>query len=327
MELGYFDFINFSDIKKYKLFIVTGDEPLQYNNVIEKITAIFKESDFEIIRHDLSEQNYEVLYHEAESLSLFSFDKLVLFNFQKPPQKLLQKALVENIQKDSDNVYLLAFSNIKKQHISSKWFQTLAQNAIHIRIYQPNLISAIKILESELKDIPLNLSREAIQLLAQKTEGNLIAAKQIIKLLLHQKAYNFDEITIRPFLHEHTSFDVFDLSDAILMQQKSKALKILNTILNQSDKAPLILWTIKKELRILSQLKATQDMYSQKVFKDNNVWASKQKYYLSLANKVSDGLILSCLKKCLDIDLCIKGAKKGNISLKLYEIVFKLVYN
>ncbi|AJC48270.1 DNA polymerase III subunit delta [Allofrancisella guangzhouensis] len=325
MELSYFDFIKMTDLARYKLFIITGDEPLQRYNIIEKITTEFKDKNFEIVRYDLSEQNHDILYQAADSLSLFNMEKLIQFSFEKAPQKSLQQAMVENILKPGDNVYLLVFNAIKKQNLSSKWFQSLAQNAIHVHIHQPNMTNAISIINHELQQTSITLTAEAVQLLAQKTEGNLIAAKQIIKLLSRQNIQSFDDKVLKPFLHEHTNFDVFDLSDAILNQQKSKALTILNSILNESDKPPLILWALKRELRIISQLKSTQRNHHQKIFDDNNIWSSKQKYYTSLANRIGSEIILSCLQKCLDTDLCIKGAKQGNINLKLNDIVFGLV--
>ena len=325
MQLSYFDFIKKHEITAAKLFIVTGDEPLQRHNTVEKIISAFKDKSYEIARHDLTEQNHNDLYHEADSLSLFAMDKLVQYSFEKPPQKALQKALLENILKPSDNVYLLIFNGIKKQTLTTKWFQNLASNATHIHIYQPNISNAISIINHELEQSDLYLDNEAIQILAQKTEGNLIATKQILKLLARQDNSSFDAQTIKPFLHEHASFDVFDLSDAILMRQKAKALNVLNSILNEKDKPPLILWTIKKELRIVSQLQATAQNYHQKIFKDNNVWASKQKFYSNMANRINKDTVSQNLKRCLDIDLCIKGAIKGNTSLKLNEVVFELV--
>lgn len=322
MELSYFDLIKKNDLADYKFFIVTGDEPLQRHNVIEKITNQFKAKNYEISQHDLTEQNLDVLYNETDSLSLFTMDKFIQFNFEKPPQKKLQQALVEKLLSDDENVYLLVFNGMKKQNTSAKWFQSLEHKAIHVRIFQPNLNNAINIINHEAQEIGLILTNEAVQLLAQKTEGNLIATKQILKLLSRQETKSFDENTIRPFLHEHANFDVFDLSEAILSQLKSKSLKILNSILTENDKPPLVLWALKKELRILSQLKNTNPTYHQKIFKDNNIWPSKQKFYSSLANKVSSEKISLGLKKCLETDLCIKGASKGNTHLKLNEIVF-----
>ncbi|AIT09753.1 DNA polymerase III subunit delta [Candidatus Francisella endociliophora] len=322
MELSYFDLIKKNDLTNYKFFIVTGDEPLQRHNIIEKITNQFKAKNYEISHHDLTEQNLDVLYNETDSLSLFAMDKFIQFNFEKPPQKKLQQALVEKLLHDDENVYLLVFNGMKKQNTSAKWFQSLEHKAIHTRIFQPNLNNAINIINHEAQEIGLTISREAVQLLAQKTEGNLIATKQILKLLSRQETKSFDENTIRPFLHEHANFDVFDLSEAILTQQKPKALTILNSILNENDKPPLILWALKKELRILSQLKNTSPTYHQKIFKDNNIWPSKQKFYSSLANKISLEKISTGLQNCLETDLYIKGAKKGNIQLKLNEIVF-----
>lgn len=87
MELSYFDLLKKNDLTAYKLFIITGDEPLQKHNTIEKITNAFKAKNFEISYHDLSEQNIDVLYNEVDSLSLFSIDKFIQFNFDKPPQK------------------------------------------------------------------------------------------------------------------------------------------------------------------------------------------------------------------------------------------------
>jgi len=322
MELSYFDLIKKIDLTDYKLFIVTGDEPLQKHNIIEKITNQFKLKNYEISQHDLSEQNLDVLYNETDTLSLFAMDKFIEFNFEKPPQKKLQQALVEKLLKDDGNVYLLVFNGMKKQNISAKWFKSLEHKALHIRIFQPNLSNAINIISHEAQQMHLALTREATQLLAQKTEGNLIATKQILKLLSRQETKNFDESTIRPFLHEHSNFDIFDLSEAILLQQKTKSIKILNSILTENDKSPLVLWALKKELRILSQLKTTNPSYHQKIFKDNNIWASKQKFYTSLSNKINFEKISQGLEKCLEADLYIKGAKKGNIRLKLNEIVF-----
>lgn len=321
MELSYFDLIKKNDLTDYNFFIVTGDEPLQRHNIIDKITSQFKTKGYEISQHDLTEQNLDVLYNETDSLSLFAIDKFIQFNFEKPPQKKLQQALVDKLLNDDENVYLLIFNGMKKQNISAKWFQSLEHKAIHTRIFQPNINNATNIINHEAQDMGLSLSREAVQILAQKTEGNLIATKQILKLLSRQDTKNFDENNIRPFLHEHANFDVFDLSEAILSQNKSKSLKILNSILTENDKPPLVLWALKKELRILSQLKNTNPSYHQKIFKDNNIWASKQKFYNSFANRVTHEKISQGLEKCLETDLCIKGAKKGNIQLKLNEIV------
>ncbi len=324
MQLSYFDFIKKTEITASKLFIVTGDEPLQRHNVVEKIITVFKDKNYEIARYDLTEQNHNELYHEADSLSLFTMDKLIQFNFEKPPLKSLQQALVENILKPSENIYLLIFNGIKKQTLTTKWFQSLVQEATHIHIYQPNINNAINIINYELEQSNLSLDREGVQILAQKTEGNLIAAKQILQLLSRQETSSFDAQTIKPFLHKHASFDVFDLSDAILMRQRAKALNVLNSILNEKDKPPLILWTIKKKLRIVSQLQTTRHTYHQKIFKDNNVWASKQKFYSNMANRINKEIIYENMKRCLEIDLCIKGAVKGNISLQLNEVIFDL---
>ncbi|APC97474.1 DNA polymerase III subunit delta [Francisella frigiditurris] len=326
MELDYFGFMDKPNIADYKLFLISGDEPLQKHNIIEKINNSFKEKNYEIARYDISEQNHDVLYHEADSLSLFSMDKFIQFTLDKPPLKNLQKALVDNLCKPSDNSYLVIFSGLKKQNLSTKWFQSLSQNAIHVHIYDPNINVAIRIIKSEiLKENELSLSDEAIQMLAQKTEGNLIATKQILKLLGRQNQKTFDEQTIKPFLHEHTNYNVFDLSDAIIEQKKAKALTILNHILLERDKATLILWTLKRELRIIFQLQETNPSYHQKVFRENNIWPSKQKYYSSLINRVHNQNIILNLQKCLNTDLCIKGVKKGNVKIMLNEIVFDLI--
>lgn len=324
MQLSYFDLLKKNDLTEYKLFMITGDEPLQKHNIIEKITDQFKAKSYEISYHDLNEQNLDVLYGEVDSLSLFSMDKLIQFNFDKPPQKKLQQALADKLISEDDNVYLLVFSGMKKQNTSAKWFQSLEHRAIHIRIFDPNTNNAINIIDYEAKQLGLSLTQPAVQLLVQKTEGNLIASKQIIKLLSRQSTQTYDENTIRPFIHEHANFDVFDLSEALLSQQKTKALKILNSILTENDKPPLVLWAIKRELRIISQLKNTQPTYHQKIFKDNNIWPSKQKFYISLANKTSTEKISIGFEKCLQTDLYIKGAKKGNIKLKLNEIIFEV---
>lgn len=91
MQTNYLDFIKKPDISNIKTFVISGDEPLQRFNTIEKITDSFKDKGFEIVRHDLTEQKHDSLYDEADSLSLFAMDKLVQFNIEKPPQKIFKK--------------------------------------------------------------------------------------------------------------------------------------------------------------------------------------------------------------------------------------------
>ena len=88
--------------------------------------------------------------------------------------------------------------------------------------------------------------------MTEKTEGNLVEAYQLLLLISFQSKNHFDVSEIKNFLLDFMIYDVFDLVDSIICQNKTRAMKIIDQLLSQKRMDPLlILWALVRELRIL----------------------------------------------------------------------------
>ena len=324
MQLDYFKALNINNIKNNQIFIISGNEPFQKQKVTNNILEYFKNLEFELSSYNLTEQNSEILYQETSSISLFNDKKIFLLNIDNTPKKI-QQTLIDNIKnKSEDNIFVIIFNNLKKTQTNTKWFKQISANAIHINIYNPNIYTAFKIIKKEINDnLKVKLTDQAINILIQKTEGNLIATNQILTLLNKQQQKYFDKINIKPFLHEHSQYDIFDLSETLLSLNKNKSLKIFSSIISDPTKITLVLWAIKKEIRIIYQLHQAKNNNKQQIFRENNIWASKERLYNSLINKISITKIFFLLDECLNAELILKGAISGDIQQKINYIIFE----
>ena len=99
----------------------------------------------------------------------------------------------------------------------------------------------------------LQIQPDAVQLLADYVEGNLIAAAQTLeKLYLLKPQTPVDTALIQTLLTDESRFTIFDFIDSFITSDKSRTLHILDTLKEEGTEPVLILWGITRELRQLS---------------------------------------------------------------------------
>ena len=100
----------------------------------------------------------------------------------------------------------------------------------------PTIKEAFKILKlTAKKNENIQVTDEAIMLIACKTEGNLVIGSHIISLLASQPEINFDSNSIVNFLENFMRYDVFDLVNSITSQDSRRAIKIISYLLQNVE--------------------------------------------------------------------------------------------
>ena len=107
----------------------------------------------------------------------------------------------------------------------------------------------------DLNNVKLQADQESIQLLAEWTEGNLLATQQAIEKL--QLLYPEQSITrdaMESMLNDNARFTVFDLSNATLVGDAYRVTRVLSHLKFEGIEPTLILWALSREIRNLVQL-------------------------------------------------------------------------
>jgi DNA polymerase-3 subunit delta len=107
-------------------------------------------------------------------------------------------------------------------------------------------------LRNRFRKVKLTADEQALELLAERTEGNLLAAHQEIEKL--RLLVSGDRVTADDVLNsvaDSARFDVFKLGESALSGDASRTLRMLDGLKAEGAEATLVLWSLSKAVRDL----------------------------------------------------------------------------
>jgi DNA polymerase-3 subunit delta len=165
-------------------------------------------------------------------------------------------------------------------------------------------------------------------LLAERIEGNLLAAAQEIdKLLLLQGAGEVSRDQLLAAVSDSARYDVFDLVDSALAGNRSRSLRILNGLQGEGTPAPVILWALAREVRTLTELAflvAKGRSPQQAVDTRRDIWDKRKPLVTKALQRLSLVNWRRLLLLCGIADRTIKGRKKGDPWLLFQDIATRM---
>jgi DNA polymerase-3 subunit delta len=108
-------------------------------------------------------------------------------------------------------------------------------------------------LRARARALGLEAEPEALEVLAARTEGNLLAAHQeLTKLALLAEGRRITTEGVLASVADSARYDVFQLGESALAGDASRALRILAGLRAEGTEPTLVLWALVKSLRDLS---------------------------------------------------------------------------
>ena len=169
-----------------RCYLVFGDETLIVEECADTIRAAARSAgctEREII--DIAGAgDWQQLLQSAGSLSLFADRKLIEIRLPSgKPGTEGSKALQEYLSLDTEDVLLIIAGKVDKQSQRAKWFTRIDQDGLAVQIWPIGRRELPGFLQQRLKSAGLRADRDAVQLLAERVEGNLLAAVQEVDKL------------------------------------------------------------------------------------------------------------------------------------------------
>ena len=273
--------------------------------------------------------NWQALYEANQAISLFGDRKLIEIRLTGKLNDAGKKALKAYLQNPNpDNVLLLVSPKIEASATKTKWFKEIESQASWLPIWPVDLANLPSWLQARLQQMGYSISTDALLLLSEKVDGNLLAAKQEIeKLSLLAEKPDIDLNTVMQVVADSARYNVFDLTDAILALNTKRSIKILNGLKAEGAEPSIILWALSRELRVCTILKqgSEQGKSMSALYKSQRIWSNKVALYNKALSQLSL-LHLHCLLRfSAVIDQTIKGQSKGDVWQLLQEMVFAWV--
>ncbi len=313
---------------------VSGDEPLLVQESCDAVRSFVKSQGF-TEREVYSTQNnfdWNILLQSGNSLSLFAEKKIIDLRLSSAKLDSDAKNTLHTFLENpsEDNLLLISSPKVEKAATNTKWFKKIEQQAYFVQIWPINNQQLPAWVKQRFQNNGLQANEQAIQILCQRTEGNLLAtAQEIDKLSLLSDSSQIDAQTVARGVADSSRFNVFSLIDTTLEANPARALSILHHLKAEGEDLLKILNFLCREIRSLcamsQEIENGQAISS--VLQSARVWSNRVRPVTAALNNHS----LSELEKMLEhaslIDQSVKGLNKLNSWDELNQLILTLSSN
>ena len=309
------------------LYIIHGDELLLSLEAADLIRRAAKYKGFEdrVVLVAENRFDWSKLKEQSQAVSLFSTDKVIDLRIPSgKPGKSGSDALQAYVKNIPDNtVTLISLPGLDRNTRNTKWFAALEKYGVSIevkKIYREQLPEWIA---HRLKLQKQTMDQDALQLLAGRVEGNLIAAHQEIlklSLLLPQGHLSIEDV--KTAVVDVARFDPFDLGPALLKGERALLIRILRGLEKENVAPPLVLWVLAEEAKVLLRVKKalTEGLDMRSACADAGAWGLRQKLVPNIVHQVTAEKLRDAIAQASKIDRQIKGIEIGNPWVSLLDL-------
>ena len=216
-------------------YFVTGDEQLLVEEACEAILAAAKRAGFNerSLFEAAPRAAWRQLFEGAANLSLFGGKRVL--DVRIPPRGLDQagtKALGGYLRSPLPDTLLVCRAvGLEWRARSSAWHRALEQAAAMIATRPVARQDLPNWLRQRCRREGLTVDAEGLQLLAERVEGNLLAARQeIAKLSMLGKTGDITAADVIDAVGDSSHYDMFALLDAAFGRQPAQVRRMLETL-------------------------------------------------------------------------------------------------
>ena len=235
-------------------YLISGDEPLLSGEAADAIRARARAAGFSEREVHFIERaaDWDAVRAAAGNLSLFGARRLLEIRLASArPGAAGNAALLALLAaRDPDLLLLVIAPRLDREAQGAEWVRAIDSQGGWLQVWPVDAARLIAWLRSRSGKLGLEVSDEALELLAGRTEGNLLAAHQeLSKLAWLAAGEAIAADTVLASVADSARFDVFQLGDAALAGETARALRMLAGLRAEGTEPTLALWALTRALR------------------------------------------------------------------------------
>lgn len=269
------------------------------------------------------------LIDSGQSMSLFAERKLIELRLGNTKMDQKSSAILQEYLQNADgsNILLVSCGKLDSRSMNSKWVKALDAAGVVIQVWPIERQHLGNWIMQRMRSIDLNAEADAVQLLADRVEGNLLAADQeIAKLKILAGDRTITAEVVASAVASSARYDIFKLIDAALDGQAGNALQMLNSLLAEGGEEIPMLGAIVREIRNLyaCALMLEQGQNIDRVLDSQRVWDKRKGLYKSTLRRLKSRHLGALLQLATRIDAAQKGQSDENAKLLFSNLVSAL---
>ena len=313
------------------VYLLGGSELLLMQ---EARDAIFKAAAAEgFAERDLLEVrqhfDWDRLGESAAAPSLFAQRRIVDLRLPtgKPGQEGAKalRAWAEN--PDPDTLLVVSCEQWEASQRKSRWAQDLDRAGVQIDIWPVKPEEMPRWIDQRLRRAGLEPDREAVMVLAERLEGNLVAAQQEIdKLVLIKGSGPVSAGEVLLAVADSSRFDGFQLVECMLAGKAADALRVAGGLRRMGVAIQPLTGAIAANLRTVEAYR--QGMASRQnegaVFQKLRVWQARQAGLRAAGHRLDAKRLAEAWSRLAEIDQVSKGQGEGDAWHHLDRLIVRV---
>jgi DNA polymerase-3 subunit delta len=300
------------------IYVIHGDEPLIALEAADAVRAAARKRGFtdREVFEPARGFDWSELSHSLASLSLFGGRKIVELRLPtgKPgPQG--GEAIAAYCERPSPDMLLLAsLPRLDRTSQGTAWFGALARAGVVVDVWPVERARLPAWIAERLGRQRQRAPREALEFLADRVEGNLLAAHQEVqKLALLAPEGELSLEIVREVVANVARYDAYTACEAMLAGDAARYVRVIDGLKSEGEAPTLVLWALSEELYALARIQAgaAAGRSVDDLLRENRVWGPRQRPMKAAASRVAPGAVQGALAHAARIDRAIKGVGAG----------------
>ncbi len=313
------------------LYVISSDEHLLALEAADKIRRAARANGYserDVLTVERSFKWGELLAAN-QALSLFGDKKLIELRIPTGKPGKDGGAALQSYAKDlsPDNLTLVTLPKLDWQTAKAAWVGALQQVAVYIEIPAVERAQLPGWIGTRLAAQGQSADRQSLDFIADRVEGNLLAAHQEIQKLglLHEPGkLTFEQI--HDAVLNVARYDVFKLSEAMLAGDAARLVRMLEGLKGEGEALPLVLWAVAEEIRTLLKLKSgmAQGRPLGMLLKEYRIWGPRERMMEPALRRIPLATLETALQQAAQVDKMIKGLRAKTFAGDAWDAMLQL---
>ncbi len=301
------------------LYVVYGDEHLLAQEACDRIRHAARAAGFTDRSVFTVERGFDwsSLLGASQSMSLFGDRQLVELRIPsgKPGKEGADALKTLASAANPDVLMLITLPRLDAATQKAAWFTAISEAGVALKIdpveraQLPNWIGQRLALQDQ-RVAPGDDGRRSLQFVAERVEGNLLAAHQEIQklgLLYPAGVLTFEQI--HDAVLNVARYDVFKLNEAMLAGDVGRLARMLDGLHGEGEATVLVLWALVEEVRTLLRVK--RGLAAGKplamLLRENRVWGPRERLVGPALSRLTEATLERALTLAARLDRQVKG--------------------
>jgi len=264
------------------------------------------------------EADWAAFREAADSMSLFAEKRIIELRLPtgKPGRNGAEILKQYCTDPAPDVLLIITSAKLDRGGSSSAWFKAIDKAGVTIAVYPIEPAKLNRWLSDKLSAHGLTATPEAVSLITERVEGNMLAAAQEVERLA--LLYPTGELSVDQVLAavaDSARYSIGDLVQSVLAGKSDRAIRVVRGLREEAVAPVLILWALSQEIRSGARAAEAHErgVGIDSALKGAGVWPSRAKPLKAAMARHSAANWLGMLAATAQLDRLVKGHAAGDV--------------